>query len=132
MVDWNPSGANILSVYKHGSSRVGPESLTCGCHNPNVSIQPVCQRKQRRPKRCRLRLWRRVVNGVEYMSIEQRGHFAKWSGEGRYAAGDMRWLGITAAMLEGVPPDTFRPLTPRDRALVDSLCRGYAKHLQLL
>ncbi len=68
----------------------------------------------------------------EYTSTEQQDNFAKWLEESRYAAGDMRWLGITAAMLEGVPPDTFRPLTPRDRALVDSLCRGCAKHCQLL
>lgn len=29
VVDWNPSGANILSIYKHGSAAAGPESLRC-------------------------------------------------------------------------------------------------------
>jgi hypothetical protein len=33
----------------------------------------------------------------------------------RYAVPDLRWLGITAAMLQGVAQDTFQLLSNRDR-----------------
>lgn len=38
VVDWNPSGANILSIYKHGSSRIGPESYR---HAPQLSHRKI-------------------------------------------------------------------------------------------
>lgn len=42
----------------------------------------------------------------------------------RYAAAELKWLGITAAMLDGVASATFHSLSGRDRALAATLISG--------
>lgn len=101
--DWNPAGVGILTAYKYGTRRA---AVGCSRGGGGGSEEEEEEEDQ---------------GGGE---AGAGGRSCPSAGVDPHALPAMGWLGLRSARLAAAPPETFQPLTARDRAVAATLAAG--------